>query len=77
MTKHELVCATYVVASDQVRQLSGLIRIEFSKCSAAKAKASGRDPIEMEPCLFEHYQHSFIVKLEVDKHHDNHIIPQS
>lgn len=56
MTKHELVCATYVVASDQVRQLSGLIRIEFSKCSAAKAKASGRDPIEMEPCLFEHYQ---------------------
>lgn len=56
MTKHELACATYVLANNEVRRLSGLIRIEFSKCATAKANASGRAPDEMEPCLSEYYK---------------------
>lgn len=56
MTKHESACAAYVQANAEIKGLTGAIRTQFYLCMRAKAKASGRDPIEMEPCLPAFYK---------------------
>lgn len=57
MNKYEQACAKYVLASQAVNRLTGLIGDSIIACREAKAKEAGEDPeySTIDCCLPEYY----------------------